>query len=186
VTHNEKDAGPCITARAKVVKDPETGTRNAGIYRHMVHNEKQIGIHLVETSHSNFVYVKCINIGKPMEVAITVSMHPAFYLGVLSFVPFGIDEYSVVAGLMEQPLDLVKCETVTLEVPALAETVIEGTIDPQARRLEGPFGEYTSLYGKEAPNPAIDVSAITMRKDPIYLDILSGHIDQRLLGEPRD
>lgn len=182
ITHNEKDAGPYITGGAMVVKDPETGIRNIGMYRHMLHNKKQLGIHLAETSHSALVYEKYVRQGRPMEVAITVGMHPSFYLGVLSFVPFGVDEYTVVGGLMEEPLTLVKCETVDLEVPAMAEIVIEGKIDPQARQADGPFGEYTSVYGKQLMNPVIDVTAITMRKDPIYLDVLSGHIDQQLLG----
>ena len=182
VTHNKEDAGPYITAGAMVVKDPETGARNIGVYRHMLHGKKQIGIHLAEVSHSNLVYHKHSQQGRPMEVAITVGMHPIFYLGVLSFVPHGVDEYTVVGGLMETPLKLVKCETVDLEVPALAEIVIEGTIDPKKRMKEGPYGEFTTLYGKATMNPVVDVTAVTMRKDPLYLDVFSAHIDQQLLG----
>jgi 2,5-furandicarboxylate decarboxylase 1 len=182
VTHNEKDAGPYITAGAMVMKDPETGLRNVGIYRHMVYGPMEMGVHFAETSHSNLIYEKYRKRAQPMEIAITVGMDPAFYLGVLSFVPFGVDEYTVVGGLMQSPLDLVRCETVDLEVPSMAEMVIEGTIDPQELRLEGPFGEFTTLYGKPLMNPVIRVSAITMRKDPIYLDIFSGHIDQQLVG----
>ncbi len=182
VTHNEKDAGPYITAGAMVVKDPETGTRNIGMYRHMLKNRRQLGIHLAETSHSSLVYEKWIKRGEPMEAAITLGMHPVFYLGVLSFVPYGIDEYTVVGGLMEEPLEIVKCETVNLEVPSMAEIVIEGKIDPENRELEAPFGEYTTLYGKQRMNPVIDVSAVTMRKNPIYLDVFSGHLEHQLLG----
>jgi len=182
VTHNKEDAGPYITAGAMVVRDPETGIRNIGVYRHMLHSQKEIGIHLAEVSHSNLVYHKYCQQGKPMEVAITVGMHPIFYLGVLSFVPYGVDEYSVVGGLMEKPLPLVKCETVDLEVPALAEIVIEGTIDPEKRLKEGPYGEFTTLYGSATMNPVVDVTAVTMREKPIYLDIFSAHIDQQLLG----
>jgi len=120
--------------------------------------------------------------GKPMEVAITIGMHPALYLGILSFIPYGIDEYSVAGGLMKEPLKLVKCETVDLEVPADAEIVIEGVIHPNKQKKEAPFGEYTGLYGQQRMNPVIDVTAITMRRDPIYLDVLSGHIDHQLLG----
>ncbi len=183
VTHNEKDAGPYITAGAMVAKDPETGIRNIGVYRHILHNKKQIGVHLAETSHSSLVYDKHARMGKPMEVAITIGAHPIFYLGVLSFVPYGIDEYTVVGGLMEEPLEVVKCETVDLEVPAQAEIVIEGVIDPnKQQKPDGPFGEYTSIYGRQIMNPVIDITAITMRKNPIYLDILSGHLDHQLLG----
>jgi 2,5-furandicarboxylate decarboxylase 1 len=182
VTHNEKDAGPYITAGAMVLKDPETKKRNIGMYRHMLHGPKQLGVHFSETSHSNLIYEKHIKRGKPMEAAITLGMHPVFYLGVLSFVPYGVDEYTIVGGLMEEPLRLVKCETVDLEVPSMAEIVIEGIIDPQKRKEEGPYGEFTTLYGKQLMNPVVDVTAITMRKNPIYLDIFSGHFDQQLLG----
>ena len=182
VTHNEKDVAPYLTAGAMVIRDPETGIRNVGVYRHMLQGKNQIGIHLAETSHSNLIFEKYCKRGKPMEVAITVGMHPLFYLGVLSFVPFGIDEYTVVGGLMEEPLEVVKCETVDLEVPAMAEIVLEGIMHPGNQRMEGPFGEFTTLYGKPMMNPVIDITAVTMRKDPIYLDIFSGHIDHQLLG----
>lgn len=182
VTHNEKDAGPYITAGAMVVKDPETGVRNVGMYRHMVHDRDRIGIHLAETSHANLVFAKYRARNEPMPVAITIGMHPAFYLGVLSFVPYGVDEYSVVGGLLQEPLELVPCETVDLEVPAGAEIVVEGLIRPDARALEGPYGEYTGLYGRKEMNPVVEIRAITMRKHPCYLDIFSGHIDQQLVG----
>ncbi|CEP66133.1 UbiD decarboxylyase family [Moorella glycerini] len=182
VTHNEKDAGPYITAGAMVVKDPETGIRNIGVYRHMVHERNKLGIHMAETSHVNYIFEKYVQRGKPMPVAITIGHHPAFYLGVLSFVPFGVDEYEVVGGLLGQPLELVKCKTVDLEVPADAEIVLEGYIAPGEERLEGPFGEYTTLYGAPHEYPVITVTAITHRKNPIYLDCVSGHLDHQLLG----
>jgi 2,5-furandicarboxylate decarboxylase 1 len=182
VTHNEKDIAPYLTAGAMVIRDPETGIRNVGVYRHMLQGKNQIGVHLAETSHSNLIFEKFCKRGKPMEVAITVGMHPLFYLGVLSFVPFGVDEYTVVGGLMQESLEVVKCETVDLEVPAQAEIVLEGVMQPGNQRMEGPFGEFTTLYGKPMMNPVIDITAITMRKNPIYLDIFSGHIDHQLLG----
>jgi 2,5-furandicarboxylate decarboxylase 1 len=182
VTHNEKDVAPYLTAGAMVIRDPETGIRNVGVYRHMLQGKNQIGVHLAETSHSNLIFEKYCKRGKPMEVAITVGMHPLFYLGVESFVPFGVDEYTVVGGLMQEPLEVVKCETVDLEVPAMAEIVLEGVMKPGNQRMEGPFGEFTTLYGNPMMNPVIDITAITMKKDPIYLDIFSGHIDHQLLG----
>ncbi len=182
ITHNEKDAGPYITAGAMVLKDPETKKRNIGIYRHMLHGPNELGVHFAETSHSNLIYEKYMKRGEPMEAAITIGMHPLFYLGVLSFVPYGVDEYTIVGGLMDEPLEIVKCETVDLEVPSMAEIVIEGIIDPKKRKEEGPYGEFTTLYGKRSLNPVVDVKAITMRRNPIYLDIFSGNIDQQLLG----
>jgi 2,5-furandicarboxylate decarboxylase 1 len=117
-----------------------------------------------------------------MPIAITIGHHPAFYLGVLSFVPCGIDEYGVAGALMQEPLELVKCKTVDLEVPASAEIVIEGYIDPAERRMEAPFGEFTTVYGGPHMYHVVTITAITMRKDPIFLDCFSGHIDHQLLG----
>ncbi|NLG78383.1 MAG: UbiD family decarboxylase [Firmicutes bacterium] len=180
--HNEKDGAPYITCGAMVVKDPETGIRNVGIYRHMVEGRNKVGIHLAETSHATLIYEKWAQRGKAMPVAITIGHHPAFFLGVLSFLPFGVDEYEVVGALMEEPLELVKCETVDLEVPAYAEIVLEGEIDPTERAREGPIGEYTTLYGAPRDNPVVTINAILMRKNPIFLDVVNGHPDHQLLG----
>lgn len=182
VTHNEKDAGPYITAGAMVVRDPDTGIRNVGIYRHMLHERNKLGIHMAETSHISYVFEKYAKRKEPMPVAIAIGHHPAFYLGVLSFVPFGIDEYEVVGGLFGEPLELVKCKTVDLEVPAAAEIVLEGHVALDESRLEAPFGEYTTLYGLQRQNPVVTVTAISRRKDPIYLDCFSGHLDHQLMG----
>jgi 2,5-furandicarboxylate decarboxylase 1 len=117
-----------------------------------------------------------------MPIAMTIGHHPAFYLGCLSFVPVGIDEYEVAGGLMGQPLELVKCKTVPLEAPAYAEIVIEGYVSAKERLPEAPFGEFTTCYGAQHPYHVINVTAVTMRKNPIYLDCFSGHIDHQLLG----
>jgi len=158
ITHNEKDVAPYLTAghggQRPGDRDPERR-----IYRHMAQGKDQMGIHLAETSHSNLVFEKCCQMGKPMEVAVTVGCIPPLP-GALSFVPFGVDEYTVVGGLMEEPLEVVKCETVDLEVPARAEIVIEGIMNPNHQRMEGPFGEFTTLYGKPMMNPVIDVTAL--------------------------
>jgi 2,5-furandicarboxylate decarboxylase 1 len=182
ITHNEKDAGPYITAGAMVVRDPETGVRNVGVYRHMVHDQKTIGIHMAEVSHVTYVFEKYEQMDKPMPAAIIIGHHPAFYLGVLSFVPIGVDEYEVVGGLFGEPLELVKCKTVDLEVPAQAEIVLEGYIPPKETRLEAPIGEYTTLYGMQRQNPVVHITAITRRSQPIYLDCFNGHLDHQLLG----
>jgi 2,5-furandicarboxylate decarboxylase 1 len=181
-THNEKDAGPYITGGMMVVRDPETGIRNVGIYRHMLQGKSQLGIHLAETGHGRLVFDKHMARGQSMPVAITIGHHPLVYLGSLSFVPFGVDEYTIMGGFMQEPLRLVKCKTVDLEVPADAEIVVEGTIPRGEAAMDGPFGEYTTVYGKVRENPVIKVSAITMRKNPIYFDVLSGYIDHQLLG----
>ncbi len=181
-THNEKDAGPYITAGMMVVRDPETGIRNIGIYRHMLQGKNQVGIHLAETGHGRLVFDKHMARGESMPVAITLGHHPLVYLGSLSFVPFGVDEYTIMGGYMQEPLRLVKCKTVDLEVPADAEIVLEGTITRGETAKDGPFGEYTTVYGKLRENPVVKISAITMRRQPIYFDVLAGYKDHQLLG----
>jgi 2,5-furandicarboxylate decarboxylase 1 len=97
-------------------------------------------------------------------------------------VPLGIDEYDVVRSLFGEPLQLVKCKTVDLEVPASAEMVLEGTVSLDEIRPKAPFGEYTTLYGMQRENPVVTITAVTHRRDPIYFDCFSGHLDQQLLG----
>ncbi len=180
--HNEDDGGKYITAGLLVSKDPETNIRNVGIYRHLIQGRDQVSVHFAEVAHGRLLYDKWTSMGKRMPVAITIGHHPLVYLGGLSFVPFGVDEYSVMGAFMQEPLRVVKCKTVDLEVPADAEIVLEGYIDPDAFELDGPIGEYTSVYGKTRQNPFIKITAITMRKNPVYLDCFNGHIDHMQLG----
>ncbi|MBI2938860.1 MAG: UbiD family decarboxylase [Chloroflexi bacterium] len=182
LTHNDKDVAPYITAGAMVVRDPETGIRNLGIYRHQLMGPRKLGIHLSEASHSRLIFEKHVQRGQPMELAITVGHHPAFYLAAVSTVPFGVDEYEVAGGLLGYPLPVVKCETVNLEVPAEAEIVIEGVMPVDEREWEGPLGEVAGLYGKRLYSPVIHVTAVTMRERPIYQDIFSGHLEHQLVG----
>ncbi len=182
LTHNALDAGPYITCGAGVTSDKRTGIRNVGVYRHQVHGKNKLGIHMAEVSNVNYIYGGYEADGEDMPIAITIGHHPAFYMGCLSFVPVGVDEYDVVGGLMGEPLELVKCKTVPLEVPAQAEIVIEGYVSAKERHLEAPFGEFTTCYGPQHPYHVVNITAITMRKNPVYLDCFSGHIDHQLLG----
>ena len=182
LTHNAKDAGPYITCGASVVRDRDTGIRNIGMYRHQLHGKNRLGIHMAEVSHVNYIYGKHEAAGEDMPISIIIGHHPAFYLGTLSFVPIGIDEYGVAGALMQEPLELVRCKTNGLEVPAWAEIVIEGYVSATERQLEAPFGEFTTVYGAAHMYHVINVTAITMRKKPIYMDCFSGHIDHQLLG----
>lgn len=182
LTHNALDAGPYVTCGAAVTKDPETGIRNIGVYRHQLHGKNKLGIHMSEASHVNYIYGKYEAKGENMPIAITIGHHPAFYLGCLSFVPVGVDEYGVAGGLMGQPLELVRCKTCPLEVPADAEIVLEGYVSATERQMEAPFGEFTTVYGGPHMYHVVTVTAITMRRKPIYLDCFSGHLDHQLLG----
>jgi 2,5-furandicarboxylate decarboxylase 1 len=182
IVHNERDGGAYITPGVMIVKDPDTGAYNDGCYRHMIKGKKTLGIHLSQTAHALRVYHKYEERNEPMDVAIVLGHHPAFLLGSLSFVAFGTNELEIDGGVMGENLEVIRCETVDLEVPAYAEIVIEGKIKPKERKKEGPFGEYTGVYGPERMNPEIDVTAITMRKDAMFYDLYPGGAEHLLWG----
>ncbi|PKL06855.1 MAG: UbiD family decarboxylase [Spirochaetae bacterium HGW-Spirochaetae-9] len=182
VTHNQGDAGPYITAGMMTVKDPDTGIRNTGIYRLMVKDGRHTGIHLAETGHAYMIFRKYIERKQDMPVAITIGAHPALYLGSLSLAPFGVDEFEVMGGLLSQPLELVKCRTVDLEVPANGEICLEGHISWNLRETEGPVGEWQSVYSQQHSYPVLTIDHMSTRKDPIYMDVCSGAAEHLLMG----
>jgi len=109
----------------------------------------------------------------PTPVAIVLGTDPTIGLTSVAKVPYGVDELAVAGGLRGEPVPVVRCETVDLEVPATAEIVIEGLIPPGYREMEGPFGEYTGYMGPAAPAPVIEVTCLTHRNDPIYQAFVS-------------
>ena len=101
--------------------------------------------------------------------------------------PLGFDEYTIASALYDSPLELVKCETVDLEVPAQAEIVLEGYLVPKAREIEGPFGEYPKYYGPASLKPVVELTAMTTRKNPIFQTIVPATMEHMLLGAiPRE
>lgn len=163
-----KDIGPYLSAGAVVQKDPETGIQNTGVYRGMIKGKNRIGLLVQPAKHSGVIMQKYEAANTPMPVAIVVGPPP--YLGMTSVgrVPYGIDEMSVAGALAGRALEVVKCETVDLFVPAHSEMVIEGTVQPAIREAEGPFGEFYGHMGPVAQSPIIDVSAITYRDGTIH------------------
>jgi 2,5-furandicarboxylate decarboxylase 1 len=182
VHHNSGDAGPYITAGVTTVKDPDTNIRNAGMYRYMLRDKNQMSVHLAEASHVFYIYRKYCEKKQNMPIAITIGAHPSFYLGSLSFCGIDTDEYDVMGGLLGSPMEIVKCKSVDLEVPAAGEICLEGYIDWEKRALEGPFGEWHTLYGEAMNYPVATITAMTMRNNPIYHDLCSGDAEHQLLG----
>ena len=169
----EKDGGAFLTAGVTIVRDPDTGSFNSGIYRQMFHERNVVGMSFEPQSHLGYAYRKSEQTGKGTPIVTYLGHHPACLLGSQSRLPYGHDEMSVMGGLMEEPLELVPCETVDLMVPAYAEIAIEGFIRPHERRWEGPFGEYTMYYGYARNSPLFEVTAVTHRENPIYQDLFS-------------
>ncbi|MGE0037883.1 MAG: UbiD family decarboxylase [Xanthobacteraceae bacterium] len=181
-TYHEKDAGKYITAGLAVMRDPETGINNVGIYRHMVHERNLLGVQLSETADGNIIWKKYEKRGLPCPVAIVIGHHPAFFIGSLCFSTLDSDELRIAGGMLQRPVPLVRCKTIPLEVPADAEIVLECEIRPVERRAEAPFGEFPGTYGPQRMNPVLEVKAMTMRRDPLYQNAFVGHADNLLLS----
>lgn len=182
LTYHEKDAGRYITAGMEIMRDPDTGVRNAGIYRLMIHDRESFGIQLSETAHGHYIWQAHERRNIPTPMAVVIGHHPAFYLGCLSFTSLETDELAVAGGIMGEPLELVRCKTLDLEVPAHAEIILECEILPHLRKEEAPFGEYPGTYGPMRMNPIVKVKAITMRRDAMYQSSFVGHADNLLLS----
>lgn len=181
-TYHELDAGKFVTAGLSIMRDPDTGIENVGIYRHQVHSRNELGIQLSQTAHGNVIWQKYERRGEPCPIAIVIGHHPAFFLGSLSFMPLDANELHIAGGILQRPIELVPCKTIPLSVPADAEIVLECVIRPHERRAEAPFGEFPGTYGPERMNPVLDIRAITHRRNPIYQNAFVGHADNLLVA----
>ena len=167
-TWNEKDGGPYITQGTTIIQNPETGVQNVGMYRIMVHDEKHVGILAAQYRQINQFASVLHKKGEAYPVAISIGQDPAITAAAIVALPPNIDEFGLAGGIRGEPVDLVKCETIPVEVPATAEIVIEGEIQPGDLKEEGPFGEFTGYYGPRMPRPVISIKAITYRNNPIF------------------
>jgi len=186
--YHRKDGGRYInTWSAIITKDPETGVVNVGNYRGMVADKDKIGVLVIPTQGWGVHYRKYLAMNKPMPVAIVNGADPVLHLcGVTPF-PHYMCEYDVAGGVRGEPMDLTMCETTDLPVPAAAEIIIEGEIDPKILEKEGPFGEYNGYFVSMRSNlqPVVKVNCITHRKDPIYQGVMNGVVSPRY-GSPYD
>ena len=169
---SEEDPGPYIAAGMAIIKDPDTGVRNMSIHRQQVLGPRSTG-YLICPRQAQRIYQKYQARGEPMPVAVAIGAHPALYFAAAYTAPYGTDELSVAGALIGEPVRLVRCETVDLEVPATAELVIEGEIAIETVEPEGPFGEFTGYMAGGRECPVFRATCITHRKDPILLGIVS-------------
>lgn len=179
--HHEKDSARYLTAALCIVKDPETGIRNVSIHRHEIKDRSHLGA-LLLPRHTNQIFRRAEALGRPLEIALAIGVHPALLLSSQATTRLGVDEFEIGGTLLGEPIELVPCETVDLEVPVECEIVIEGRILPNVRENEGPFGEYPRTYGPRAPRHVIEVTAITHRDTPIYHTIIPASMEHLLLG----
>ncbi len=169
-----KDGGPYLTLPQVYTRDPVTGVRNVGLYRMQVFDSTTTGMHwqihkVGAAHHREYVEKK-----QRMEVAVALGGDPAILYAASAPLPPNIDELLFCGFLRKAPVELVRCETIDVEVPADAEIVIEGFVDPSEQRMEGPFGDHTGYYSLAAPFPVFHITCITMARDPIYPTTIVG------------
>ncbi len=172
------DAGRYITLPLVFTRDPVTGARNVGMYRLQVHDERTLGMHWQTHKGSAEHERVAQEQGKPMEVAIALGGDPVSIYSGSAPLPPGIDEMVFAGWLRGSGVPMVACKTVDLEVPAEAEIVLEGHVDPAERRLEGPFGDHTGYYSLARDYPVFHLKAITRRRQPIYPTTIVGRPPQ--------
>lgn len=167
------DNAPYLTAACWVSKDPETGIYNVGTYRGMVKSKNRLGINLAPNQHLRLHWEKCKAKGIPLQVAVIIGAVPNIGFVSTAKVPYGTSEYAVAGGIAGEPVELVKCKAVDIEVPATAGIVIEGEMPTDCMEREAPFGEYTGYMGLKDIMPFLNVTCITHRKDAIFNAFLS-------------
>ena len=174
VTHAGKDIGAYVTIGVQVGKDPDNGARNLSIHRMLLLGKDRLSLWAPPDHHLGRMILKAEEKKRGLEVATAIGVEPAIVIGSQAKVPYGVDEYHVAGGLHGAPVALVRCETIDVEVPAMAEIVIEGVTVPGERVPDGPYGEYPGCYSEAKSAPVLKVTAITMRKNPIYQTALTG------------
>jgi 4-hydroxy-3-polyprenylbenzoate decarboxylase len=199
-----KDAGRFITLPCVITRDPKTGKRNVGMYRMQIYDERSTGMHwqrqkvaaehyrdrmrqsvrnesgaraavdiMARSSGGSTLAVGDRPSGK-MEVAVAIGTDPALTFSAIVPAPPDVEEFIIAGFLRQKPVELVKCETVDLEVPASAEIILEGYVNLDELRTEGPFGDHTGFYSLEDEYPVFHLTCITHRKDPIYATTVVG------------
>ena len=186
------DAAPYLTATCVITKDPETGVQNMGTYRGMLKSSDRLGMMMLVSNRAGGIehWKKHNGTGKPMPMAIVLGAPPIVgFLGPQK-VGLGVDELGVAGGLAGGPINVVRAKTVDLLVPAEAECIIEGFVDPDYLEPEGPFGESHGYVALEDYNCIVNVTAITYRRDPVITSIISqvtpseSSVVKRLAFEP--
>ena len=169
-----QDAGRFITFPIVINRSVDKKIRNVGLYRMQVYDKKTTGMHWHIHKDGAHFFHEYRKQNKVMEVAVALGADPASCYSASAPLPYGIDEFLLAGFIRKASVPLVKCKTVDLEVPANAEIVLEGYIDPAEMRLEGPFGDHIGYYSQDGDYPIFHITAITHRKNPVYLTTIVG------------
>ncbi|HEY7676280.1 MAG TPA: UbiD family decarboxylase [Candidatus Methylomirabilis sp.] len=179
--HFQQDAGRYIGSGILVCKDPDTGVRNLSFQRLQLKTGARFGASLHSRGHIWDYLLRCEARNRNLEVAVVIGCHPAIYLAAGAKVAMEVDEYDLAGALLGRPVELVRCKTIDVEVPADAEIILEGEILANVREPEGPYGEYTGYSTSRSTQNVFVVKAITRRASPLYLDIIPGYSSEHLL-----
>lgn len=163
-----RDGGRYFTLPLVITKNPETGIRNCGMYRLQLYDKKTTGMHWHRHKGGARHYAMMEAMNKPLEAAVAVGPDPAVTYASTAPLPEDVDEFLFAGFLRKSSVELVKCKTVDLEVPANSQFVLEGIVPPRIRRVEGPFGDHTGFYSEPDEYPVFEIKCITHRKNAIY------------------
>ncbi len=169
-----QDGGRYITLPLVFTKDPITGQQNVGMYRLQVYDQKTTGMHWHLHKDGKEIYENYRRIGKRMPVAVALGCDPATIYAATAPLPKMVDEMIFAGYLKKRPIEMVKCVTSDIKVPAHAEFVLEGYVDLNELRREGPFGDHTGYYSLEDDYPVFHLEKITRKKNPIYPTTIVG------------
>jgi 4-hydroxy-3-polyprenylbenzoate decarboxylase len=169
-----EDGGPYITFPMVFTKDPESGERNIGTYRMQVFDNRTTGMHWQRHKGGAQHHRVAERLGKRLEVAVALGPEPVLPYCATAPMPEGLDELLLAGFLARRRIEIVKCVTVDLEVPASSQIVLEGYVEPGERRREGPFGDHTGLYSQPDEYPVFHLTCVTRRKRPTYLTTVVG------------
>lgn len=186
LVYHEADAEePYITAGIVSARDPDTGLTNLSYHRLMIAGRDRTGIFIERGKHLDRILARWRARGQAMPIGVFIGAPPTWSLGTLYSGSPDVEEWDVIGGLERAPLELTRCRTQpTIHVPARAELVLEGFVPPDEEMDEGPFGEFTGHGTGRTRTPVFHVTAMTMRDDMIFQDIVSGRMEHLILSMP--
>lgn len=179
--HFASDAGRYISSGIVVAKDPDTGVYNLSYHRMQLQAPNQFGISLHSRGHLWDYFRRAQLKGQDLEVAVVIGCHPAIYLAASSKIGIGEDEYALAGALLGEGVEMVRCNTVDLLVPASAEMVLEGRIKADCFEDEGPFGEYTGYSTSRSTRNVMEVTCVMRRENALFMDLVPGFSCEHLL-----
>ena len=177
----EKEGGPYITAGVIIAKHPRTGRRNVSIARLRLEGGNRLLAGIAPSHHLSQLLACAEERGEALEIAVVIGNHPATLVASQMYVDLGHDETEIAGALLDEPLRLVRCKAVDLEVPADAEIVLEGRLIPGRKIDEGPVSEFPGFYVYYGPGDAVEIDCLTMRADAIYQAIAPGYAREHVL-----